>query len=58
MAAAAAEKVRPLRRVEYDIDETLAHMVTNGMPRWAVELSEAVLRTGGQVTREQMDSYV
>jgi len=47
-----------LRRVEYDIDETLAHMVTNGMPRWAVELSEAVLRTGGQVTREQMDSYV
>ncbi|MBL8850428.1 MAG: metallophosphoesterase family protein [Planctomycetaceae bacterium] len=46
------------RRVAYDIDETLVHMLTSGMPRWVVDLSEAVLRTGGQLTREQMDAFV
>lgn len=46
------------RRVEYDIGETLAHMLTSGVPSWVVDLTEAVLRSGGQLTREQMDSYV
>ena len=46
------------RRVEYDIDETLAHMLTSGVPQWVVDLSEAMLRSGGHLTREQMDAYV
>lgn len=46
------------RRVEYDIEETVAHMLTSGVPGWAVDLSEDLLRSGGQLTREQMDAYV
>lgn len=46
------------RRVEYDISETLAQIEAAGMPPWVVELSEALLRSGGQLTREEMDQYV
>jgi len=44
-----------LRRVAYDIDATLRQMRTVNMPDWAIELSASVLRTGGALTRAEMD---
>lgn len=44
-----------LKRVEYDIDETIAQMCEAGVDNWAIRLNEAILRTGGNLTREEMD---
>lgn len=44
------------RRVEYDIDAALKQMQTSGVPPWVVELSDALLRSGGAMTREQLDA--
>ncbi len=48
-----------LRRVEYDIDLTLNQMRKTGLEDWVLELTEAVLRTGGriydQLTSESTD---
>jgi putative phosphoesterase len=42
-------------RVEYDIDAAIRQMRDVGLAEWAVELNEAVLRSGGRLTREDMD---
>ena len=44
-----------LKRVEYDIDATLSQMSTTDVPEWSVRLTEAVLRGGGQLSRDEMD---
>lgn len=46
-----------IRRVEYDIDATLQQMKSVGIDEWAVQLTEAVLTTGGSLTREEMDAF-
>lgn len=46
-----------IRRVEYDIDATLDQMSKVGIEKWAIELSEAVLTTGGKLTRDEMESF-
>ena len=43
------------RRVEYDIDASLNQMRDVGVEDWAVRLSEGVLRTGGRISRDEMD---
>ncbi|MBX3443864.1 MAG: metallophosphoesterase family protein [Planctomyces sp.] len=43
------------RRAEYDIDAAVRQMREAGLPEWAVELNESVLRTGGRLSREEMD---
>jgi putative phosphoesterase len=43
------------RRAAYDIDAAIRQMREVGLPEWAVELNEAVLRSGGRLTREEMD---
>jgi putative phosphoesterase len=43
------------RRVEYDIDAAVEQMRRAGLDDWAIELNEAVLRSGGQLTRDDMD---
>lgn len=44
-----------LKRVEYDIDAALAQMRQVGIQPWAIKLTEAVLRTGGRLSREEME---
>jgi putative phosphoesterase len=44
-----------LRRVAYDIDATLRQMRSLGVEDWAVELTAAMLRTGGQLSRDELD---
>jgi putative phosphoesterase len=46
-----------LRRVEYDIDACLAQMRTSSVPTWSVDLAEAILRSGGHLTKEEMDAF-
>lgn len=46
------------RRAAYDIDQVLKQMQTTDVPRWVVELTEAVLRSGGQISRDDMDRIV
>lgn len=46
-----------LKRVSYDIDACLAQMRTVGVDDWVIPLSEAVLRKGGQLTREELDRF-
>lgn len=46
-----------LRRVDYDINQTLRQMREVGVESWAVELTEEVLRTGGALSREQMGRF-
>ncbi len=45
------------RRVAYDIDATLRQMESSGLPAWTVALTSALLRSGGNLTREEMDSF-
>ena len=45
-----------LRRAEYDIGATLEQMRSTPVPDWVVELTERILTTGGQLTREEMDA--
>jgi putative phosphoesterase len=45
------------KRVPYDMDETLRMMRQAGLPEWAVEMSAAMLRSGGALTRDEMDSF-
>jgi putative phosphoesterase len=47
-----------LRRVVYDIEATLRQMQRSGVEPWVVELNAAILRTGGQLTKEQMNAVV
>ncbi|REJ74934.1 MAG: metallophosphoesterase [Planctomycetota bacterium] len=46
-----------LERVEYDIDATLEQMRTTGVESWVVELSGALLRSGGRLSKEEMDAF-
>lgn len=46
-----------LKRVPYDIEETLRQMRTTRVEPWVVELTAALLRSGGGLTREQMDAF-
>lgn len=45
------------KRVEYDIDLTLRALAESGLDDWAVELSAAILRTGGRLSRDEMDDF-
>lgn len=42
-----------LRRVEYDVGRTLQQMKESGVAAHAIELAEAVLRTGGRVSPDE-----
>jgi len=42
-------------RQEYDIDECLDQMKKTNVDEWVIHLSDAVLRNGGRLQREQMD---
>lgn len=44
-----------LHRVEYDIDAAVNQVRSTGVDDWVVNLNEAIWRTGGQLSREQMD---
>lgn len=44
------------RRVEYDIDRVLQQMRAVGMEEWTVRLTQAVLTTGGRLSREEMNA--
>ncbi|MCA9077186.1 MAG: metallophosphoesterase family protein [Planctomycetaceae bacterium] len=45
-----------LRRVEYDIDATLEQMRSTGIDEWVVRLNEQVFRSGGNISRDEMES--
>ena len=47
-----------IKRIEYDIDETLAQMRTCKLEPWVVNLTEAVLRTGSNLSRKEMDTFL
>lgn len=44
-----------LRRVPYDIDATLRQMQDCGVPEGTVEATDAILRSGGRVTPDEID---
>lgn len=46
------------RRVEYDIDRVLDQMREVGVEDWTVRLTEAVLKTGGRISREEMNAVI
>lgn len=46
-----------IRRVEYDIAATLEQMRTTPVPGWVVELTAALLRSGGGLSRSEMDQF-
>jgi len=46
-----------LKRVEYDLAACLQQMKEAGMPDWGIQLSKEVLRKGGNLSREEMDSF-
>lgn len=45
-----------LHRTEYDLEDCLRQMRQTSVEPWAVQLAEAILRSGGVLTREQMDA--
>jgi diadenosine tetraphosphatase ApaH/serine/threonine PP2A family protein phosphatase len=45
-------------RTAYDIDAVLQQMRTTDVAPWVIELTEAVLRSGGQISRDDMDRIV
>ena len=45
-----------LRRVQYDIAQTLTQMREAGVAAWAIELTEAVLTAGGRLSKSEMDA--
>ncbi len=45
------------KRVEYDIDATIQQMKECHLPEWVVALNDAILRSGGRLTREEMDAF-
>ncbi len=45
-----------IRRVAYDVEATIDQMRTVGLDPWVVELAGLVLRTGGAISREEMDA--
>jgi len=47
-----------LKRIEYDLDECLRQIAQSDVPPWTLPLSAAVLRNGGNLTREEMDAIV
>lgn len=46
------------RRVEYDVEAVLEQMRSVGVEAWAVRLTEAVLKTGGRISREEMNAVI
>ncbi len=44
-----------LRRVDYDIDAALRQMRKAGAEDWAIQLTDAVLRSGGRLSRDDME---
>jgi diadenosine tetraphosphatase ApaH/serine/threonine PP2A family protein phosphatase len=44
-----------IRRVEYDVDATLRQMKESGLGPEALELNEAILRTGGKISSDGLD---
>jgi len=47
-----------LHRVEYDLDAAISQIRASRIPEWAQRLSEAILRTGGALTKEEMNSFL
>ena len=46
-----------LRRVEYDIDATLRQMAGVDVAPWVRELSAALLKSGGALSKDDLDAY-
>lgn len=46
-----------LHRVEYDIDEAVQQVRETNLPEWVVRLNEAIWRTGGQLSKDEMNLY-
>lgn len=46
-----------LHRVSYDIDSAVEQVRSTGVKDWVVRLNEAVWRSGGRMTKDQMDEY-
>lgn len=45
-----------LHRVEYDIDAAIDQMRTTTAPQWAIDINESILRTGGRISKEEIDA--
>ena len=45
-----------LKRVEYDLEECLRQIGESDVPDWTRPLSAAILRNGGNLSREEMDT--
>lgn len=45
-------------RVEYDVEAALDQIRSTGLPDWVTELNAAILKTGGRLTRDEMDAFV
>jgi len=46
-----------LRRVDYDIEAALQQMRRTTLDAWAIDLSAAILRSGGRLERDEMDRF-
>ena len=47
-----------LRRVGYDIGTAIDQVLRAAAPTWVAELTEALLRTGGELSRDEIDAFV
>lgn len=46
-----------LRRVEYDIDAAVRQVRQSGVEEWVAQLNERIWRTGGHLSKEEMDAF-
>ena len=44
-----------LKRAEYDIDTAVDQVRSSGVPDWVVSLNEKIWRTGGHLSKDDMD---
>ncbi|MCA9081434.1 MAG: YfcE family phosphodiesterase [Planctomycetaceae bacterium] len=47
-----------MKRVAYDIDAAVAQTRASGLPNWVTRLNEAILTSGGVLSKAQMDAFV
>lgn len=46
-----------LHRVEYDLDSALRQIRKSGLPDWAIAMNQEILKRGGALTREELNSF-